>query len=135
MSPVNLYIKTERYISLNVSFKRRAHAYSLGSPLREDNNEDKSAANHASQMAFLLGGCSHLLRGAAEKALVPDKQQQSSWGGAPGGVGRSARGSGEEHQGAWGGSSAQQVGVEQRQQEGRSDQAHPKPLQGLGAGE
>lgn len=49
--------------------------YSLGSPLGEDNIKDKPAANCASQMAFLPGGCSHLLRAAAVKALVPDKQQ------------------------------------------------------------
>lgn len=75
-----------------MSLSKEEHMqYSLGSPLREDNIEDKPAANHASQMAFLPGGCSHLLRGAAEKALVPHKQQQSSWGGAPGGVGRQQR--------------------------------------------
>ena len=56
--------------------------YSLGSPLREGNIKDKPGAKRASQTAFVPGGFSHLLRGTAVKALVPEKQRQSSWGGA-----------------------------------------------------
>lgn len=56
--------------------------YSLGSPLREGNIKDKPGAKRAFQTAFVPGGFSHLLRGTAVKAPVPEKQWQSSWGGA-----------------------------------------------------
>ena len=59
-----------------MSLSKEEHMqYSLGSPLSEDNIKGKPAAHCASQTAFLPRGCSHLLRGEAGKALVPDKQQ------------------------------------------------------------